>query len=200
MDLKRFSDLLVQSVGVGMAAVDEASHNIIFLNSRMRDWLPTSEDAKTLDDLFPEFEAAAAAEKLADQKPYTFDAEVGTGRRRISVAVEVTRHVGDEAPVLVVECQNVSKIRELEYMIESYASMIERQNRDLKKEKKRVENVLLNIMPKTVYEEWRQFGVTTPQRYDSASILMLDCRLQRKGVGRRSARAHRRTQRHLHVP
>ncbi len=29
-------------------------------------------------------------------------------------------------------------------------------------------------MPKTIYEEWMEYGVTTPQRYDSASILMLD--------------------------
>jgi class 3 adenylate cyclase len=52
--------------------------------------------------------------------------------------------------------------------------MIERQNRDLKKEKERVEKLLLNIMPQQVYEEWKEFGVTTPQRFGSASILMLD--------------------------
>ncbi len=29
-------------------------------------------------------------------------------------------------------------------------------------------------MPKTVYDEWKQFGVTTPRRFDNAAVLMLD--------------------------
>ena len=59
-------------------------------------------------------------------------------------------------------------------MIESYSKMIERQNREVKRKKNRVEKLLLNIMPKTVYEEWKEFGVTTPQRYDNATVLMFD--------------------------
>ena len=37
-------------------------------------------------------------------------------------------------------------------MIESYSTMVEKQNRTLQQEKERVEKLLLNIMPKTVYE------------------------------------------------
>ena len=59
-------------------------------------------------------------------------------------------------------------------MIESYSKMIERQNRQLQREKERAEKLLLNIMPKTVYDELKAFGITTPQRFDDASILMLD--------------------------
>ena len=59
-------------------------------------------------------------------------------------------------------------------MIESYSKMIERQNREVQRKKTRVEKLLLNIMPKTVYEEWKELGATTPQRYDNATVLMLD--------------------------
>jgi adenylate cyclase len=59
-------------------------------------------------------------------------------------------------------------------MIESYSKMVEKQNRTLQREKERVEKLLLNIMPKTVYEELKTFGVTTPQKYEQASVLMLD--------------------------
>lgn len=59
-------------------------------------------------------------------------------------------------------------------MIESYSKMIEKQNRTLAREKERVEKLLLNVMPKSVYEELKTFGVTTPQKYEQASILMLD--------------------------
>jgi class 3 adenylate cyclase len=59
-------------------------------------------------------------------------------------------------------------------MIDSYASMVERNTRDLEREKERVEKLLLNIMPRSVYEEYKTFGVVTPQKYDPVSVLMLD--------------------------
>ena len=52
--------------------------------------------------------------------------------------------------------------------------MVEQQNRTLQREKERAEKLLLNIMPKKVLEELQQFGVTTPRRFEHASILMLD--------------------------
>lgn len=76
--------------------------------------------------------------------------------------------------MLIVECQNVSRIRELEYMIESYSKMVEKQNRTLQREKERAEKLLLNIMPKKVFEEIQSFGVAASQRFDEASVLMLD--------------------------
>ena len=95
-------------------------------------------------------------------------------RRSVTLALQITNHSHDDKKVLILECQNISKIKELEYMIESYSTMVEKQNRTLQREKERVEKLLLNIMPKTVYEELKTFGVTTPQKYDPASILMLD--------------------------
>jgi class 3 adenylate cyclase len=52
--------------------------------------------------------------------------------------------------------------------------MLERNERDLRREKERAERLLLNIMPRRVYEEIKAIGVSTPQRFDACSILMLD--------------------------
>ena len=38
----------------------------------------------------------------------------------------------------------------------------------------RFRSLLLNIMPRQVYDEWKEFGVTTPQKFEEASVLMLD--------------------------
>ncbi|MBC8158870.1 MAG: adenylate/guanylate cyclase domain-containing protein [Alphaproteobacteria bacterium] len=59
-------------------------------------------------------------------------------------------------------------------MLESYSGIAERRAKELEREKSRVERLLLNIMPKAVYEELKDYGTTTPQRFDAASILMLD--------------------------
>jgi class 3 adenylate cyclase len=75
---------------------------------------------------------------------------------------------------VLVEARDVSKQKEAEYMLDSYSQMVERNTRDLQREKERVEKLLLNIMPRSVFDEMTQFGTVTPQRFDDATILMLD--------------------------
>jgi hypothetical protein len=41
--------------------------------------------------------------------------------------------------LLVVECQNITRIRELESMIDSYSALVERNTREIEREKERVE-------------------------------------------------------------
>ncbi len=52
--------------------------------------------------------------------------------------------------------------------------MVERNTREIEREKERVEKLLLNIMPRNVYEEYKTFGVVTPQKYDPVSVLSVD--------------------------
>lgn len=59
-------------------------------------------------------------------------------------------------------------------MLDSYSRMAERNARELQKEKERVEKLLLNVMPRSVYEEMKDFGTTTPQLFDRASVMLLD--------------------------
>lgn len=117
--------------------------------------------------MLPKFDADLVKQKIAEGGSWKCEVEVKPKRRAILLAVEFVPAAGAGHGEIMVQCQNISKIKELEYMIE-------RQNRDLKKEKERVEKLLLNIMPQQVYEEWKEFGVTKPQRLDSASVLMLD--------------------------
>jgi class 3 adenylate cyclase len=174
MDLENFNKLLLQSVGVGLAVFETGGQTLIFSNERFERWFGERAAGAKLTALFPEIDAQRMVKRLEGGRPYSIDCEIKSGTRTLSLSIEVTERKLDSETVLVAECQNVTKVRELEYMIQSYSSMIEKQNRDLKKEKERVEKVLLNIMPKTVYEEWRQFGVTTPKRYDDCSLLILD--------------------------
>jgi adenylate cyclase len=90
------------------------------------------------------------------------------------VGVELRPEEVDGEVLLVVEGTDTSKQKEAEYMLDSYSRLAEKNARELDKEKDRVEKLLLNIMPRSVYEEMRDFGTTTPQRVEAASILMLD--------------------------
>lgn len=175
MNLDNFNKLLLESVGVGLALLDADNFELVMGNRRFEEWFPdTVGVGKKVDEIFSDVDLEKLARKIEADKPYIFETSFQMKRRSVSLAVTCSRHTHNDAAVLIMECQNISKIKELEYMIESYSKMIEKQNRGLQREKERVEKLLLNVMPKSVYQELKTFGVTTPQRYDNASILMLD--------------------------
>ncbi|MEM8914428.1 MAG: adenylate/guanylate cyclase domain-containing protein [Pseudomonadota bacterium] len=175
MNMERFNKLLLESVGVGLAILEPETREILFGNRRFVEWFPgQTGTGHTLDELFPTLDLDRLEDKLADSQVFASEIEIKVKRRSITLAIQISRHVHNEAKTLILECQNISKIKELEYMIESYSKMVEKQNRTLEREKERVEKLLLNIMPKSIYEELKNFGVTTPQKYESASVLMLD--------------------------
>lgn len=198
MDLSVFNEMLVDAAGVGLAVARADDLGLVFRNRRFAEWFPDQPEPDAADPgtveggesppprglavLMPRLDRAALEAAVGDGRTYRFEVETRVRRRSITLAVGIeamTPADGPPAPAgagpfLTVECQNISKVKELEYMIESYSKMIERQNRQLQREKERAEKLLLNIMPKTVYDELKAFGITTPQRFDEASILMLD--------------------------
>jgi class 3 adenylate cyclase len=172
MDLARFNALLLESVGVGLAVLEPETLIVRFANRRFQEWFggvigrPLAELVAAIDD--------DVRGRLAGGGSVTLQHEVKPGRRAIALGLQLSRAEQGDTAVVIVEAQNVSKLRELEYMVESYAQMVEKQNRTLRREKERAEKLLLNIMPRTVYEEIKAFGVAAPQRYETASILLLD--------------------------
>ena len=150
--------------------------NALMHNAQFEQWCPDlgGNAGAPVYSVLPGFDPDSARLALENGSTYKFDAQVKPKRRPISLACELAPALGGGGDALVLQCQNVSKIKELKYMIDSYSKLIERQNRDLKKEKERIERILLNIMPESVCEEWKEFGVTIPQRFDEASVLMLD--------------------------
>jgi class 3 adenylate cyclase len=175
MKLDKFNEVLLESVGVGLAILRPDDREILMANKRFEEWFPNSVGVgKNLDELCPDINFARLEERIDAGGEFACETTIKIRRRSVSLAMQCSSHVHDDMAVLILECQNISKIKELEYMIESYSKMVEKQNRVLEREKERVEKLLLNIMPKSVYEEMKTFGVTTPQKFENASVLMLD--------------------------
>jgi class 3 adenylate cyclase len=175
MNLDKFNKMLLESAGVGLAILQPETSEIQIGNRRFEEWFPGMVGTgKRLDDICPEINFERLLERVASGREYAFETTIKVKRRSVTLAMQCSSHTHDEMAVLILECQNISKIKELEYMIESYSKMVEKQNRVLEREKERVEKLLLNVMPKSVYEEMKSFGVTTPQKFEEASILMLD--------------------------
>ncbi len=172
MSIAAINEQLLRAIGVGVAIVRASDRSFVFHNGPFAQWFgePEAGLAEALDGLdMDEVEAA-----LAEGGRYAGEIQVKPKRRTLVIAVAISEAEANGDKLLVVECQNITRIRELESMIDSYSAMVERNTRELEREKERVERLLLNLMPRSVYEEFKTFGVVTPQLYKDVSVLMLD--------------------------
>ncbi|MEX0282352.1 MAG: adenylate/guanylate cyclase domain-containing protein [Arenibacterium sp.] len=168
---ENLSARLLKSIGVGVCLVDTETAEIVFCNSMFNTWFADAKQGMSLLDALPDLsdEDWASAGQGAM-------IEVKTKIKRRTLIIELRAHPAnyDNRELLVFECQNVSRLRETEAMIDSYAAMVDRRTRDLEREKTQVEKLLLNIMPRTVYEEFMTFGSVAPRLFEPVSVLMLD--------------------------
>jgi adenylate cyclase len=166
---------LIRSLTIGVAVVDPAADTLIFENARFFEWFPPLDltEAKLVGRL-PGLDLEKAATRLRQQRPFSYECEGHAGTRAIPLAVDIRVLPLNGRDYWVIECRDLTRQKQAEYLLESYSKMAEKHARDLQKEKERVEKLLLNIMPKSVYEEMKNFGTATPQRFESASILLLD--------------------------
>jgi adenylate cyclase len=169
-DLKQ----LIHTLDIGIAVVDPATWSILFENAKFFDWLPPGEDADApLTVRVPALQAERALSRLGSERPYRFEYESKVGARTTPLAI-VLRQLPHRQDQVLVECHDISKQKQAEYLLDSYSKLQEKHTRELRREKERGEKLLLNIMPRSVYEEMRDFGTTTPQRFESASVMLLD--------------------------
>jgi adenylate cyclase len=165
----------LQSLSWGVALVDPGSWTIRFENATFFRWFPSADaDPDHLTARIPDLDQERGSARLDEGRPVGVEVEVKDGARAVSLKVSLRHLDVVDPPLLLVEAIDVSKQKEAEYMLDSYSQMVERSTRDLQREKERVEKLLLNIMPRSVFDEMTQFGTVTPQRFDDASILMLD--------------------------
>lgn len=174
MSIETINEQLLRAIGVGVALLDGNSFTFRFHNDTFEEWFGKPEGDARLGDIFSELDIDALRTGLKENGGYTGETRFKKKRRTMAVAVDFTPTVEGGQEIAVMVCQNITRIRELESMIDSYSMMVERNNRELKREKEQVEKLLLNIMPRAVYEEFKTFGVVTPQLYDPVSVLMLD--------------------------
>lgn len=171
MNIEAINERLLRAIGVGVAILAEETLSVRFRNQAFSEWFESAKGAATVPDIFPDLDITVIRAALAEGGRYAVEANFRRKRRTLVIAMTFTRA---DAEVVVLECQNITRIRELESMIDSYSTMVERNTRDIQREKERVEKLLLNLMPRQAYEEYKTFGVVSPQSYEMVSVLTLD--------------------------
>lgn len=166
---------LLHSLNVGAAVADPVDWTILFENERFFEWFsPDPEGDDLLPGRVPAIDMEKLEAKLGRSKTYRAEVKAGSGARAVFLELRVNRIELAGSDYIVVECNDKSELKQAESMLDSYSRMADNNARDLKREKERAEKLLLNLMPRSVFEEMKDFGSVTPQRFDDATILMLD--------------------------
>jgi adenylate cyclase len=164
-----------QALTLGLAVVDLEDWSIAFENPNFFKWFPSAGDPEEkLPVRVPELKHEKAKERIEAGRNYSFETKAQAGGQELPIRIELRKLSEAGGSLVLVECHDQSKEKRAEYMLESYSKMAEKNARELEREKDRVERLLLNIMPKAVYEEMKDYGTVSPQLFDSASILMVD--------------------------
>lgn len=174
MSITAINEQLLRAIGVGIAIVRCEDLQFLFTNEPFSEWFGKPPPGSSLPEILPDIDMEGASASLQQTGCYTGEFSTKQKRRTRVIALSICKASADAQDIYVVECQNITRIRELESMIDSYSAMVERNTRELEREKERVERLLLNLMPRSVYEEFKTFGVVTPQLYESVSVVMLD--------------------------
>jgi len=174
MSIQTINEQLLRAIGVGVALLDRKTFKFHFHNETFEEWFGDPGEFDSLMEMFSELVLDDLNSGLAEKGRFTAELKFRKKRRIMVIALDFTAATEGQQEMTVLVCQNITRIRELESMIDSYSMMVERNTREIKREKEQVEKLLLNIMPRSVYEEFKTFGVVTPQLYDPVSVLMLD--------------------------
>lgn len=175
---------MLRSLNTAVAAVNCTTRNIIFENAKFFQWFPTTGNPDApLDARVMGLDLNAAIKRTENGRTYSIESEIKSGARTIVVLIEArpldidrgenSSEINAE-PLMMLECRDISKQRESQYMLESYSKLAEQNARELQREKERVEKLLLNIMPRSVFAELSEYGTTTPKLFKDATVLMLD--------------------------
>lgn len=174
MSIEAINEQLLRAIGVGVALFDLDTLTFRFHNDTFAEWFGEPEAGQHVADIFGSLELDPLQHALASEGRYNTETTFRLRRRPMTVALAFHRALDNEHQIAVLVCQNITRIRELEAMIDSYSMMVERNTREIKREKEQVERLLLNIMPRSVYEEYKTFGIVTPRLYEPVSVLYLD--------------------------
>tara|TARA_R110002095_G_scaffold215281_1_gene209001 strand:+ start:4658 stop:5701 length:1044 start_codon:yes stop_codon:yes gene_type:complete len=174
MSIEAINEQLLRAIGVGVAVLVVEDQRFIFRNETFQEWFNEEAQQTHLDALFPDLDINDLMSQLQENGRFTVEIRRKARRRERIYAADFTLSEENVGGMIILVCQNISRIRELESMIDSYSQMVERNTREINREKEQVEKLLLNMMPRSVYEEFKTFGVVIPKLYDPVSVLMLD--------------------------
>ena len=126
---------VARTLNIGLAVVSIETWEVLFENANFFAWFPPESDAdEPLTTRLPGLNAGRAQSRIEAGRAFRFETEAQSGGRTIPISVEIRAIPDGPDDQAVVECHNITKQRQAEYMLDSYSKMAERNARELERE------------------------------------------------------------------
>ena len=123
----------LRGLGVRVAVLEASTWRVQFENDTFATWFPEGSSEKSPLSRFPDFHEDRARKSLENGWPYSFDSELKIGSKSICLRTTVTSLGPHDGEHVMFECSDVSKEKQQEYLLDSFAKLADSRNRELEK-------------------------------------------------------------------
>lgn len=124
---------IAESLTVGVAMADAADWRVEYANPAFDGWFPRPPGVDTIEGRLADLDPEKARRRITKGRPYIFESERKSGAR--TTVLRTTLREGDHGGrrLLVAETVDVSKHKETEHMLDSFAKLADRNKKQLEK-------------------------------------------------------------------
>lgn len=167
---------LLENINFGLLIVERESLKVVYSNAAVTNWFGDVA-TRSLDQLIPELLRDQLLRRTKRGKAFTQDCKLLDRHsvRARHIELRATRLCDAEHPDhLLIECADISRVREQEVLLEQYVKLVQKQVKDIEEANQKNEELLLNILPRKVMDELRDRGTTAPEAFDNVTIMFVD--------------------------
>ena len=137
---KKILSQLDSHLGIGIALYEFDSLNFVYDNEQFSSWFPTIGDQISLEYRIPELKTDRLIKRLSKGRSYEFEHEINDGPRKKILKLSASKITESEFSYVLVKVIDYTKEKEMEFMMDSYAKIAERNKRDLEKALKKIQD------------------------------------------------------------
>lgn len=167
---------LIDQINFAVLVIDENDFNIEVMNDAAREWFGDV-IGKYFFLIFQSINEELLKKRVLRGKTYNQECSISepdsVRMRYLSVTAKKLHH-GEFLHHFLVQCSDISRVREQEKILESYTAIIQKQMHEIELSHKKNADLLLNILPKKVMDELLERGSTSPQTFQNVTIMFVD--------------------------
>lgn len=125
-------------LGIGIAICSWDNLIIDYENEIFSEWIPANDKQSDLSNRIPELNIDRLLKRLSNELDYSFEFEIKNKKRNKVIKLFFSKLNELQSSMILIKAIDYTKEKELEYLIDSYAKIAERNKRDLEKANKMI--------------------------------------------------------------
>jgi len=173
---------IADSIETGILILTQQDYAILYSNTCYKNWFQKMQIGDSLSIEFSEFKKDLATKRIKKNGYYDWESPTfQIGNETIRLLFSFKPFKWNDQDVYIAEVKNDTRSLEKEILLNQFTRQLEEKNQELEavnnalfEEKKKVDQLLLNILPAKVASELKNTGIVETIRYELVSVLFSD--------------------------